>query len=62
MGSPYVEDYYYQAFVYKHYNKRNKRSFAPESGGCTRCGVQRARNWLAGWVEACLVCREADHG
>jgi hypothetical protein len=32
MGSPYVEDYYYQAFVYKHYNKRNRRTFAPESG------------------------------
>lgn len=32
MGSPYAEDYYYQAFLYKHYNKRNKRTFAPESG------------------------------
>ncbi len=32
MGPPYQEDYYYQAFVYKHYNKRNRRTFAPESG------------------------------
>ena len=32
MGLPYVEDYYYQAFVYKHYNRRNRRTFAPESG------------------------------
>ncbi|GAB4820628.1 hypothetical protein N2152v2_007674 [Parachlorella kessleri] len=31
MGLPYVEDYYYQAFVYKHYNRRNRRTFAPES-------------------------------
>jgi DNA topoisomerase 2-associated protein PAT1 len=30
-GAPYVEDYYYQAFVFKYYGKRNKRSFAPES-------------------------------
>lgn len=28
---PYMEDYYYQAFVYKYYGQRNKRSFAPES-------------------------------
>lgn len=30
-GAPYVEDYYYQAFLYKFYGRRNKRSFAPES-------------------------------
>lgn len=30
-GAPYIEDYYYQAFVYKFYGKRNRRSFAPES-------------------------------
>jgi len=28
---PYIEDYYYQAFVYKHYGKRNLKSFAPEA-------------------------------
>lgn len=30
-GAPYLEDYYYQAFLFKHYGKRNKRTFAPES-------------------------------
>ena len=30
-GPPYIEDYYYQAFVFKYYGKRNRRSFAPES-------------------------------
>lgn len=30
-GAPYVEDYYYQAFVFKYYGKRNKRGFAPET-------------------------------
>jgi DNA topoisomerase 2-associated protein PAT1 len=30
-GVPYTEDYYYQAFVYKYYEQRNKRVFAPES-------------------------------
>ncbi|EFN58497.1 expressed protein [Chlorella variabilis] len=29
--TPYLEDYYYQAFLYKYYAKRNRRSFAPES-------------------------------
>ena len=31
-GIPYQEDYYYQAFVFKHYKQRNRRQFAPESG------------------------------
>lgn len=30
-GVPYTEDYYYQAFVYKYYEQRNTRVFAPES-------------------------------
>ena len=30
-GNPYVEDYYYQAFLYKYYGHRNKRTFAPDS-------------------------------
>lgn len=39
-GSPYLEDYYYQAFVYKYYAKRNRRFFAPESGElAARCAA-----------------------
>jgi DNA topoisomerase 2-associated protein PAT1 len=30
-GNPYIEDHYYQAFVFKHYGRRNRRTFAPES-------------------------------
>ena len=30
-NSPYIEDYYYQAFLDKHYNKLNKDTFAPET-------------------------------
>ncbi|KAL6768619.1 hypothetical protein ACKKBF_B11470 [Auxenochlorella protothecoides x Auxenochlorella symbiontica] len=30
-GPPYVEDYYFQGFVYKYYNRKNRRFFAPES-------------------------------
>jgi hypothetical protein len=38
-SSPYLEDYYYQAFLYKHYGRRNKRTFAPESGAAQGCVV-----------------------
>lgn len=31
LGAPYMEDYYYQAFLYKHYDGKNKANFAPES-------------------------------
>jgi DNA topoisomerase 2-associated protein PAT1 len=31
-GPAYTEDYYYQAFVFKHYGRRNRRHFCPESG------------------------------
>ena len=30
-GPAYIEDYYYQAFVFKYYGKRNRESFAPDS-------------------------------
>ena len=30
-GNPYIEDHYYQAFLYKYYGRRNKKTFAPES-------------------------------
>ena len=43
LGSPYLEDYYFQAFMYKYYAKRNRRSFAPESGELS---------WLPGWQGA----------
>ena len=31
LGAPYMEDYYYQAFLCKHYDGKNKATFAPES-------------------------------
>lgn len=31
MAPPYLEDYYYQAFLDKYYDKKNKETFAPES-------------------------------
>ncbi len=30
--APYLEDYYFQAFLYKYFGRRNRRTFAPESG------------------------------
>jgi len=30
-GAPYIEDYYYQAYLFKYYGRRNRRAFAPES-------------------------------
>lgn len=40
-GEPYIEDYYYQAFVNRHCNGRNDAYFAPQALRETSCGVSR---------------------
>ena len=32
LGAPYMEDYYFQAFLDRYYEDKNKKIFAPESG------------------------------